>query len=873
MYKMILSVFLFVFFVGCGSQSSAPSSLSSSDSFKNNPNNKEIFNFEKAYSQAKRSNYLLGDANYFFKDSFFVDHKPIVILTLGEDYNDPGVVFKDSAGNVISDPDQFFIQGTFDSSKEGVYTISYFLKDRGDYTAMEESSRAGLIRYVFVVKNTPPEIKTASGIDHIKVNLGEKFSLPKIVVYDREDGDSIKDSVKMTGSVDIFSPGEYKLDYFVTDKNGLSSSLSFTVLVVDNDDINATILEESADVDNIYFSDYFINSSGQDAFVYSFVNNHFISAKKRSFSSSFISFPYTLKYIGYEKNEDLLDINFYDSSDNVENTIHINKSVSLFSPFIVEDSDASCQIVGNYNSISLFGKNFNDVIKISCNNDYEAYLQKNVGVFLENKMSNETDSFDISDFTKDIVSNRFIINDSFHPHPLKKNIRNYEGEVLMHSDLLLKPPYNLSGEGITVGLVDGGRVRNTHIEFDGRVINDVNNNGEISDHATHIAGTIAAKGIDLNARGYAPKSHIVAINMNNKASHYAWNYLFDNYKIAISNNSYGSIGDGVYDYFSQQDDSAVHLNPYLISIIAAGNYREDSDLDYGMMGALALNKNSITVGAIDSDLKLSYFSSTGPVEGGRIKPDVVAKGVDVYSIGSNSDTEYRSMQGTSMSTPSVTGLVALLQEAFIKTTNHPMREDIIKSVLVQSARDLGRPGPDYEYGFGFPDAVVAADIILSMNSDKPLLIDGSILDHSVNTYHFSIDKITDFKASLSWVDPVLPVDWSVGVDGQLQTDLDLELIDSMGQVVYAFSLDPSDPEKIATSNQPNRVDVVEQIQTTLFPGDYVLKVKVHKMGSGCTDSSQSYALASNVYLGDVSTTFEKDIQIDEFETQLLKAIH
>ena len=117
----------------------------------------------------------------------------------------------------------------------------------------------------------------------------------------------------------------------------------------------------------------------------------------------------------------------------------------------------------------------------------------------------------------------------------------------------------------------------------------------------------------------------------------------------------------------------------LIISKSAGNDRNDcnpmvaTDCDgvvgpdtqfYDNMGPRSMAKNIISVGAVDSAIggtnDITGFSSAGPADDGRIKPDIVADGGSLYSSCSASDTDYCSKGGTSMSAPSVTGSTALL---------------------------------------------------------------------------------------------------------------------------------------------------------------------------------------------------------------------
>ncbi len=131
---------------------------------------------------------------------------------------------------------------------------------------------------------------------------------------------------------------------------------------------------------------------------------------------------------------------------------------------------------------------------------------------------------------------------------------------------------------------------------------------------------------------------------------------------------------------------------------------------FGTMGLLSALKNVISVGAVDSFSDIAYFSSRGPTRDGRVKPDIVAKGVGQYStIPSNL---YRRMDGTSMSSPVITGMMALFVEQWRRTfAGQSPDPEILKVLLIAGADDLGKPGPDYIYGFGLANAQASVDLI------------------------------------------------------------------------------------------------------------------------------------------------------------------
>lgn len=152
--------------------------------------------------------------------------------------------------------------------------------------------------------------------------------------------------------------------------------------------------------------------------------------------------------------------------------------------------------------------------------------------------------------------------------------------------------------------------------------------------------------------------------------------------ISMSLGGWVPICDGS-DPLSLAVDSAVERG--VVVVVAAGNEGyERSILTPGC------SKKAITVGATDKDDNVAWFSSRGPTDDRRIKPDIVAPGVNIVSARANNTywywciSEYYCVaSGTSMATPHVTGVVALLLQSFPHLT-----PDQIKAILMNTAKDL-----------------------------------------------------------------------------------------------------------------------------------------------------------------------------------------
>jgi len=160
---------------------------------------------------------------------------------------------------------------------------------------------------------------------------------------------------------------------------------------------------------------------------------------------------------------------------------------------------------------------------------------------------------------------------------------------------------DLDGAGVVLGIWDGGKVRTTHVEFGGRA-SVLDNASELSDHGTHVAGTLGAAGINNNAHGMANKSRIDSYDWNNDISEIR---SAASQGMLISNHSYGYIlgfdynndrnrwewwGDpeisesedylfGFYVEEAQDLDQIAYDHPRYLHVKSAGNDREEGSLE------------------------------------------------------------------------------------------------------------------------------------------------------------------------------------------------------------------------------------------------------------------------------------------------------
>ncbi len=442
---------------------------------------------------------------------------------------------------------------------------------------------------------------------------------------------------------------------------------------------------------------------------------------------------------------------------------------------------------------------------------------------------------------------------------------NDSSRARVGADTLATQPFGLTGAGIRVGVWDGGRI-DGHGDFGTRLNTQRGDLGaSVSNHATHVAGTVAADGAGSAGQGgTAGQWAGVAAG----ATLYSWDFFGDTadevviavddaqHGIDLSTNSWGWRIEGVLNNCALYGDYPGEARDYdrivngaaatrpLPVLFAAGNERNDGDC--GMMGPPFDNyavvsppgtaKNVITVGAANSnDDTMTTFSSWGPVDDGRIKPDVTAPGCQ-----SNGDTRvtstmpggvYGGMCGTSMATPATAGIVALLLEhhdAVLQTAPLP---STLKALLIQTAVDLGRPGPDYAFGYGRIDGVAAVEAITARQMSEGLF--NATGNDTTSTFNVTAGT-SELRATLAWDDAAA----AANVAQTLVNDLDLRLTDPSGTVHQPFILNTAVPDADALRGN-DAVNNVEQVLVAApQAGQWTATVRAARIAQG----PQTYSL-------------------------------
>lgn len=442
---------------------------------------------------------------------------------------------------------------------------------------------------------------------------------------------------------------------------------------------------------------------------------------------------------------------------------------------------------------------------------------------------------------------------------------NDSNRALVGAGLAQAPPYGLTGAGVDVLVYDAGQV-SAHADFDTRLTVGASDTSGVQLHSTHVAGTVAGSGAESGGqfKGMAPGANIVSYGFEQEGGlqpgflytdpgdlEADYSEAINTYGADISNNSIGSnvesngfdcTWQGDYGLCSQLIDEIVRGGvsngaPFRI-VWANGNERQGTRCDIEGFGSYysvappACAKNHITVGALNSnDDSVTTFTSWGPTDDGRMKPDISGPGcqsdgdlgVTSCSVGGG----YTQLCGTSMAAPTICGLSALLLEDYrIHYPGEPdFRNSTLKMFLAHAAQDIQNAGPDYQTGYGSVRIVPSIEFMRSGNFVEASVDGGA----SYNLVVIVNPGDPQLKITLAWDDaPSAP-----NALGSLVNDLDLVVTSPTGIRHYPWTLDPANPGAPAARSGENHLDNIEQVLVdSPEAGGWTVEVRGTNVASG-----------------------------------------
>jgi hypothetical protein len=457
-----------------------------------------------------------------------------------------------------------------------------------------------------------------------------------------------------------------------------------------------------------------------------------------------------------------------------------------------------------------------------------------------------------------------------------------------------------TGAGVTVAVadsgLDSGDTNSIHPDIAGRVkalfyYGALTDAADEHSHGTHVAGIIAGNAatgeVDENGfrygLGVAPGASLVAQRIFDGAGGYMYtNATFDQLtrdaKSAgadIGSNSWGDDTQGRYDLSAMEFDALVRDadtnapgdQPYILEF-SAGNAGPGEQT----IGSPAVAKNVIATGAsqnnrpdfliyADGQDAMADFSSRGPCEDGRIKPDLVAPGTWIASLRSiyaNDDNawgpisqNYMYQGGTSQAGPHASGAAAVFvqyyRSNFAGLTPSPA---LVKAALINSAVDMDNdygtgPTPNNDEGWGRIDLtqLIGSPRGYDFVDQTTALTNGGVFERRLVV----ADNAEPLVVTLAYTDvPALPA-----AIPALVNDLDLEVVAPDGRTYRGNQF--LDGESVADAPANDSINNVEGVYLSLpAPGEYIVRVRArHVVQDARRDTAavdQDFALVTSANL-------------------------
>lgn len=379
------------------------------------------------------------------------------------------------------------------------------------------------------------------------------------------------------------------------------------------------------------------------------------------------------------------------------------------------------------------------------------------------------------------------------------------------------PHYN--GNGRTVSIKEF-RFDSLDIDFRGRYLPSPAAAFSTSPHAT-LMTTIIGGGGNSDKSGLG-----VAWNARLTSSSFLDIFpdddtYFEQFDISVQNHSYGL--DSIQNFYgvlaSSYDLQTTRL-PYLLHVFSIGNKGMESPISgpyaglsgFGTMtGEFKLAKNVLTLGVVDSFGIIDPHSSHGPSFDGRIKPELVAFGID----------------GASAAAALASGTSLLLQQAYVELEGELPPAALVKALLINGAEDLGPAGPDHTYGFGNINAYRSLQTLLAGR-----YISDTLVYDGTTTYTIEVpENINQLKISLVWNDPPA----AIGAEKSLVNDIDMSLIRTAGGQSWLPSSPATFPHPdsllLPATRGYDHINNIEQIVLDdPLPGTYHIKLEAFDFG-------------------------------------------
>ena len=418
--------------------------------------------------------------------------------------------------------------------------------------------------------------------------------------------------------------------------------------------------------------------------------------------------------------------------------------------------------------------------------------------------------------------------------------------------------------------------------------------GDGDGHGTHVAGSVAGNVAPYNESnkedGQAISANLVDVKVFNNQGDWAagnnehsfWQRAYQE-GAKVNNNSWGADSAGLYTSTDQNADRIVVDNIDYVLTVANGNAGPGRQT----VGSPGVAKNVISVGAVRSanPQDVSNFSSRGPTQDGRIKPDVMAPGAMITSAKTQSTNGYVDMQGTSMATPQVTGIAGLVREYFKDGIyeSGPLNPSaaLVKAMLINGAVEISGQGsdsfgegkvPNNSQGWGLVNVRRTLPFAGVEGQRKIKVWDIPVAPATGNrwssTYNLE-EGFKELKITLVWTDAPASPNTSVS----LVNNLNLRVMAPDGSVFLGNNFREINPSYSITGGSfdvRNNVEGVHLLGNKSFPGNLPTgQYTIEVLSTNMTGTNKGFAVVAGAEEDESGSDYDVRVAIiGDYQDQL-----
>lgn len=439
----------------------------------------------------------------------------------------------------------------------------------------------------------------------------------------------------------------------------------------------------------------------------------------------------------------------------------------------------------------------------------------------------------------------------FIPAPPEKDdtrARSLHRGNLLDSDHPLGKKYD--GSGVSVAIADDGEI-GPHIDTKGRVNSfaapSVGSHGDMTTGITMGAGNL-----DPRYRGMATDAFLYYYSIGGYPHIGQAISNFTSRGVVVTSTSYSEGCNAGYTSTTRQVDQQTRQYPSILHVFSAGNSAGSScgyttGSTWGTItGGRKQGKAVIATGNLDYKGILTASSSRGPATDGRIKPDICSNGTNQMSTDPNNS--YAPGGGTSAAAPGIAGLAVQMYDGYRQLNGGANPESgLIKSAMLNTAHDIGNPGPDFFYGWGRVNAHRAMKLIEENRYLKSNISQGASNTHTVTL----TSGIEQLKLMIYWTD----FEASTNASQDLVNNIDLRVVKPNGDTLLPWVLDPTPNPTNLSRNAVRGVDNLNNVEQVTIDGATAGTYTILINGTSIPQGPQDYFLLWEELTDDIQVTY------------------